>query len=147
MPTTRQTVPWVRQARASANKRMQATLRAHARCNRLYVLTPEGRHKYQAAYERVKPMAGQIDGKRIANFANLLDVDTMLALRWSKRYYPLVRSSIDVGNALEVLEEALYRSDPDSGEIAETVARIDISASEEEDEGERARTPGAFPRM
>eukprot|EP00965_Chrysotila_dentata_P218696 6190717-Pleurochrysis_carterae.AAC.1 len=38
-----------------------------------------------------------------------------------------------VSDALEVVEEALHRSDPDSGEIAEIVARIVIAASEEED--------------
>eukprot|EP00965_Chrysotila_dentata_P017510 582008-Pleurochrysis_carterae.AAC.1 len=46
-------------------------------CNRLYVLTPEGRRKYQASYERVRSMGVKIDGKRIANFAHLSDVDNL----------------------------------------------------------------------
>eukprot|EP00965_Chrysotila_dentata_P025563 849950-Pleurochrysis_carterae.AAC.3 len=46
-----------------------------SKCNRLYVLTPEGRKTSQASCERVKSMGVQIDGKRVANLAHLSDLD------------------------------------------------------------------------
>eukprot|EP00965_Chrysotila_dentata_P091311 3014820-Pleurochrysis_carterae.AAC.1 len=52
-----------------------------------------------------------------------------------------------VNEALEVLEEALDRAEPGSGEIAEVVARMDISASEEEGADGEGRFAGASPSM
>ena len=116
-----------------------------SKCNRLYVLTPEGRKKYQASYERVKSMGVQIDGKRVANFAHLSDLDDYARVEVQQA---LPAGEIfHVSDALGVLEEALHRADPDSGEVTEVVARVDISASEEEDADGEGRSPGSSPRM
>eukprot|EP00965_Chrysotila_dentata_P141049 4662288-Pleurochrysis_carterae.AAC.1 len=71
---------------------------------------------------------------------------TTLALRMVEQALP-AGEIFRVSDAPEVLEEALHRSDPDSGEIAEIVARIEIFASEGEDADGMSRTPGAFPCM
>eukprot|EP00965_Chrysotila_dentata_P230742 6197963-Pleurochrysis_carterae.AAC.2 len=121
----------MRQARASTSK-----------CNRIYVLTPEGRRKYQASYEHVKSMDVQIGGKRVANFAHLSDLDDHACVKMEQA---LPKGQVfHVSDALEVLEKALYRSDPVSGEIAKIIAITDISASEEEDAGKKGRTPGTL---
>eukprot|EP00965_Chrysotila_dentata_P107979 3566294-Pleurochrysis_carterae.AAC.1 len=57
-------MPSVRQARTS-NEQVRSTTR----------LTPEGRCTYQASYERMKSIGVQIDGKRVANFEHLSDLD------------------------------------------------------------------------
>eukprot|EP00965_Chrysotila_dentata_P097270 3215048-Pleurochrysis_carterae.AAC.1 len=70
-------------------------------------------------------MGVQIDGKRVANFAHLSDLDDYardLVWRWSKRC-PLEKSSMSATRWRCLYEEALHRADPDSGEITEVVAR------------------------
>eukprot|EP00965_Chrysotila_dentata_P026457 876178-Pleurochrysis_carterae.AAC.1 len=70
-------------------------------------------------------MGVQIDGKRVANFAHLLDLDNRARLEVEEA---LPAGEIfHVNDALELLEEALDRAEPGSGEITEVVARMDIS--------------------
>eukprot|EP00965_Chrysotila_dentata_P238965 6202824-Pleurochrysis_carterae.AAC.2 len=95
--------------------------------------------------ERVKQLGVQIDGKRVANFAHLSDLDNSAPVE-VEQALP-VGEIFQVNEALEVLEEALDRAEPGSGEIEEVVARMDISASEEEDADGEGRLAGAYPRM
>eukprot|EP00965_Chrysotila_dentata_P161464 5332688-Pleurochrysis_carterae.AAC.1 len=87
-------------------------------------------------------MGVQIDGKRVANFAPLSDLDNRARVE-VEQALPVFQ----VNEAFGVLEEALDRAEPDSGEIAEVVARVDISASEEEDADGEGRFAGASPSM
>eukprot|EP00965_Chrysotila_dentata_P164489 5430527-Pleurochrysis_carterae.AAC.1 len=70
-------------------------------------------------------MGVQIDGKRVANFAHLSDLDNRARLEVEEALP--VGEIFHVNEALEALEEALGRAEPGSGEIAEVVARMDIS--------------------
>eukprot|EP00965_Chrysotila_dentata_P040625 1347980-Pleurochrysis_carterae.AAC.1 len=90
-------------------------------------------------------MGVQIGGKRDAIFAHLSELDDQHARVEVEQALP-AGEIVRVSDALEILKKALYRLDHDSGAIAELVARIDISASEDDDAGGRGRTPGAFPR-
>eukprot|EP00965_Chrysotila_dentata_P169394 5593864-Pleurochrysis_carterae.AAC.2 len=135
MPTTRQ-----KRAMCAASQGIQQASAIDSTCSRT---------KADAStrpYEHVRSMGVQIGGKRVANFAHLSDLNDDHAHIEVRQALP-ASEMFHVRDAIEVLEEALYRSDPDSGEIAEIVARMDISASEEEDAGGRGRTPGAFPHM
>eukprot|EP00965_Chrysotila_dentata_P036770 1223739-Pleurochrysis_carterae.AAC.3 len=115
---------------------MQPSLRAHT----------GGPQKVSGvSYERVKSMGTQIDRKRVANFSYLSDLDDYARVEVEQA---LPAGKIfHVSDALEVLEEALQRSDPDSGEITRVVAGVDISASEEEGADGKDRSAGASPRM
>eukprot|EP00965_Chrysotila_dentata_P041350 1371693-Pleurochrysis_carterae.AAC.1 len=62
-------------------------------------------------------MGVQIDGKRVANFAHLSDLDNRARVK-VEQALP-VGEVFKVNKALEVLEEALDRAEPDSGEIEE----------------------------
>eukprot|EP00965_Chrysotila_dentata_P069450 2294753-Pleurochrysis_carterae.AAC.1 len=90
-------------------------------------------------------MGVQIDGKRVANFAHLPDLDDYARVE-VEQAVP-AGEIFHVSDALEVLKEALHRVDPDSGEITEVVARVDISASEKADTDREGRSAGASPRM
>eukprot|EP00965_Chrysotila_dentata_P206147 6183381-Pleurochrysis_carterae.AAC.4 len=68
-------------------------------------------------------MGVHIDKKRVANsFCNFLTWMATSALRWSKRY-AAAEETIHVSDALGVLEEAIHRSELDSGKMAEVAAR------------------------
>eukprot|EP00965_Chrysotila_dentata_P157114 5190413-Pleurochrysis_carterae.AAC.1 len=70
-------------------------------------------------------MGVQIDGKRVAIFAHLSDLDDYARVE-VKQALP-AGEIFHVSDALEVLEDSLHRAYPDSGEVTEVVARVDIS--------------------
>eukprot|EP00965_Chrysotila_dentata_P129008 4264877-Pleurochrysis_carterae.AAC.1 len=88
-------------------------------------------------------MGVQIDGKRVANFAHLSDLNNRARLEMEEALP--VGEIFHVNEALEVLEEALDCAEPGAGEIAEVVARMDISTSEEEGADGEGRFAGASP--
>eukprot|EP00965_Chrysotila_dentata_P060761 2013558-Pleurochrysis_carterae.AAC.1 len=90
-------------------------------------------------------MGVQIGKKRVAKFSHLSDLDGHAPVEVEQA--GTAGEIFHVSDALEVLEEALHPAIPDSGEIDEIVARIDISASEEEDADGGGRSAAASPCM